>query len=1119
VSNWDGDGEDPFGLRDLDEYHPSLGYILTARQRAERDVADLLTFIEAKLAETADSTNAITRSARVMLEERTRKLIPQLLAKVRSHAKAALTIDADSDDFRLAVDKTIEALSDIHAEASLAYTCLAVALAEPDRDETTRAPEPDIILTPVTAAQQQTQAELNKWLSSAFSSPVGLALILKCTPGTGKTEQMLRAAYQQQQRRKRVIIGVATTDMLMGDNPEIVNRLHSLSPTGKVQLAVIAGRREENCDNWAAANAAQQHGYAPGQAVCTKCIYSPANVRTTGMRTCLYYENIIAADLMAKTARRNPMALPPIIVTTHAAILAAQTSAGGRWGSFWAADLYFLDEDCTAAMEPETYLTHAQCGFDGGSNPDLTDATRLAKFLLEVISVAMEEREGARARGFRSLNSERLNSDPIHRRQGSSYGGIDLMKLFKYVLDKLSRTQRMPTLPELLQRGYNSPGFEVERGGLHDCDSLEDIHALRVPPRSLAATGRRVHDELTFMQKVKNAAYHAVAGGPPDSTSAHEIALALDAFTDVEPLAYSVTLHCSVDDHGVESWQFIVRDTTEILDTKAHIVVGDAYAQKEHYELMLRRNVDMIEVTSELHPEVHIIRVLDSHQGIGSIKTGGYVDMLGRVQRYLQNYTKPGDRVLIYGHEWFRRENKIDEFMVRMKGQLGLEGIAFEHWWGGRGKDQYNGWEHVICIGDPVKNLGALRDTANARAYWDAQKLSGKELVHGSKRIELNSNPGVHGAQAMRNAHVRIQLEHERVNQSELTQALHRPRLIYHGTKALVLSSTEMPGDLLLQTAPDTSGDWCRSKIGARARMQETHGDILATKEEAKTIADEILKHRGVWAPPFAHLFVSPKTSMGDAGDPEGGPPEALMDQDRIRDLVSNLNGCSTFAQFSEIMNEFDFGKSLDGSPYFNTLGISRRFPSKADLTQHLDLVQVPADWLQDWLMQESPSAEGRPLRGSPASPDPADILADGSATLPTSEWTLIQRLWNPPADWRKWVPPDALAQRDKLAAVDFVYRALAKDPDVVMLNIGSLARTHPKLFPLEGDLERWRAAPRQRGIYVRADLFYGRSAYALEHLLPLIERYSGTLRNGVLGMARPFELPPPSLSDTMPSF
>ncbi len=853
--------EDPYDLDPFggSEYDPSLAFARVAAIQAQKYVESANEYIARQRASRPHVTDQVSASACKSVDLQIRDL-RQLAAEARLFYERAKEQKKHSAKLAELVGAAINRFHQLRAiHERLMMTAHNITQEGGIyRLPTSREIDPTLLNNPRHASRQADQ-HLRQWRDLWRSSHNGRLVVLKATPGVGKTHAMIRLAHQEQINRQRVVVGVRTKDMIHQPGSEMRRRLVQSSPSGGLSLSVIYGRDATNCHHPETVDAVTSHGYSPATTVCSQCEHHPDNSPDFGLGVCGYYRARMLADMYSKGARENIYQQYPLVLTTHASFVAATQVHDGRYGSFWDPDLALIDEDPTDALETDLLLSHGQCSFRSRS-PETRAAGTMAHLCREAIDVARDQRARASDNGFRAPGEEERNSHPIHSRYDSVYTGQELEQVMRTALQRLAVTQNVSTLQDTL-RSVGATRFSVPAGGLMSVESTDDINCLDIPPSSLAEIADAIHIQMVHAMQIRRIIYTKNMGTHPKGDSCGEVLNELSNHTDIMPMSYQVRLECLPMDLAKgrvrDEWRFVLRQFRPLRNRTAALVIGDAYAQKQHYEDLFERPAEMIDIVSQLNPDASFLRVLDSECGISRLRDGGLQRILALAENQLREEARPGDRVLIYGHQELR--DRVEKWIANTLLPRGLV-VAYEHWWGGRGKDQYNGWEFTVTISDPVLSVSGIKHRANARAFRASlqARRDDEKLLH-AQCCEIEGHN--HGAiYALRSSHPRIALEHERVNVAELTQASHRARPVHHPVRIISYGEMELSPDLVAQTE-STLGPRSRKLMLASAQRTRSDRDdrpvdLFTTTHEAFRAIVGIIHHFGAYSRWFSHALV-----------------------------------------------------------------------------------------------------------------------------------------------------------------------------------------------------------------------------------------------------------------------
>lgn len=834
--------DDPFAVED---YNPTLEFALIAAQEARDKLTQIKELAESETEQYGHFQNPVAASARKALAVAVDEMCAAA-AMCATDMEAAAHQPTDSPGQRQSADDAVRA----YDEVVRLYDEAVVIASRINTPDAIRAPPAPAPLPPTQSwAQvcQQTSASALGWLSQVRSQQ-GKLLILKPSPSTGKTRAMIEGAYAEQGARRRTIIAPRTKGLI----EEIEQRVRNGKPY--VRLQVITGRDDDNCPNYSNVKAVQEHGYAPGQAVCVDCDHFPRNAYATGLNVCEYYASRIRASLESRGARRG-LHDYPIIITTHAGLISAFDSGGGQYGAFWACDTIFIDEDPTEALEPTISLSVAQTGYRSSRTADLP-ASLFARVCEEAFRIAEEERKASAHWGYKLKDPDgritnRMN--PVHSANGSAYAGRDLHSLMERALGAIANTTTTTQMHQLL-RDVADHHYMPPAGKLCGFETAALLNQI-VPPIGLAKSAEALWQELTHADDLRAYLYREVHGDYVDGTP-DEISTKLRSRTALDDMSYAVRL-----EHGPD-WRFVVEQSTDLRNHNANIIIGDAYAHEEHYRQLFHKPashptdpsytnpVTLLDLVAHFPPETRIIR-MRTKSTIGYLEKGNFQINEALLESVLSSMRDK--RVLIYGHQSWMKP-RVEKMMEWAADKYGIAEWAYEHWWGGRGKDEYKDFDACVVVSEPVFNIGAMLHKANARAFRDARRsgTDSDKLDH-SERIRFE--PSTHGlSDAFRKAHPRLRQEHERLNENELAQAIHRVRPLINPRKIFVMSdSLDFSRDLLAGTV---TPDEALLPGLAKGLLRNQDFDVSMSATEVDRAIESILEWHGVCGSIFTHALI-----------------------------------------------------------------------------------------------------------------------------------------------------------------------------------------------------------------------------------------------------------------------
>lgn len=845
----EGGGRDPYEDLFADEdYDPSLAFAITAATQAAERAQAAEVVVKREVAAHGGLRNAIAASARKSVAIQLAALM-SMSQQAGAAADEAKRTPVDSREHAALVSQAL----DTYDQSIRTHEELLVSLQLLSHPDTPMPVAPAVPLpTTQDAATVSTQANADgiAWVRGARTQ-VGKLCVMRNSPGVGKTETIIDIALDEQRNKRRVIIAARTKAMIMGDNPELLRRVESKAGF-TTHLHVIYGRDETNCSNYDNVKAVQEHGLAPGRTVCLGCECHPRNAYALGLQVCDYYEVRIRAHNDSRGARIGVHATYPIILTPHAALIAAFHTGGGQFGAFWGCDTILIDEDPTDSLETTVTLTADQAEYSS-PRPEDRATTVIARIYRRAIAIAEQERVDAQAVGF-LIEGE---PNPVHHRGGSCYAGAAFHQLMLRAAAVVAQTVNLDTIEATLRDVVEGSSFTTEPGRLYGLTSARQLNTV-VPPTALSVVSDTLLEELRNITANRWHLYEKVRNHRPHADTAAEVQAELLTHTDIGDSSYSVRLEW-VPGGKDGDWQFAAQVFAPLNNHVANIVVGDAYANVEHYEHLFDRTCDkLIDRVAHFPEGTRVVRLLT--KSTITHLTRGYLQENLAILEAAIAAEGPGKRILLYGH--LKLKDQVEQWMEGLVEKYQIIEWKYEHWWGGRGKDHYNGWDVYLQVSEPIQNIGGMLHTVNARAFRSALRSNTPEdrLRH-TERIAFDLNDYPTFAHAMRAAHKGLFREHERQNINEQTQAVNRLRPVWNEVSCYIPGSdVELSRDLLAATTTIVPRDNRKENLSKGHRKgKRTEGalDAFLTPGEALAAMLSIVDWFGMWSGAFAHALVA----------------------------------------------------------------------------------------------------------------------------------------------------------------------------------------------------------------------------------------------------------------------
>jgi len=762
------------------------------------------------------------------------------------------------------VDLFLEAQAALDAADAATAVCADASTTSSASSSATESVPVDEVPTRVADARARLRADLRAWLDVASPERTGRLLILKTTPGLGKTEEMIREAVRRNRElNERIVFAVRTKSQISGPMPELLQRFGKTDPARRALHLPIYGRDETNCYRIEDVEQAQLHGLSPSHEVCNDCEHNPKNTYESQAASCAYYRRRRTARAMLQAHKRTSNQSPPIILTTHCSLVQGLLADGSEYRDIWNADVIFMDEDPTDALEHDDELSVDDLRLIYNSPSCDVDTRELSGVLISASEAAARERRHAAGVGFRFEGN-----GGVHSRNDSTYASDDLLR----ILEQGVATVGAKATLFLLARNVS------ERCAAEYPDQLEVASAVRRLKRFSDALLRERYLRGQVTQRQVEESNVESLGTDVRAESMRIVDIAYVARLEcvpVDPFRY----------RNADKWQYVVRSSHEFANHSAAIVIGDAYAQREHYSDLFERQVEQVDILAELESGSIFTRVIAA-SGIGALIANGRGEIYSAVEIDISRTCSPGDRVVMYVHKALRSE--LERIAKVWKTKYQLAEIAVEHWWGGRGKDSYNGWTHLYGVSDPIPSVRGVEHSVNARVFRQALRgwfSNWRDL----QRLRVGS-PSAGAVSAFCNSSPRIQVEFERTATAEVTQAIHRLRPVTNRVRVVTFGELERSKELLLQTVTVVPHG-CRfdRKASCQRKTQVHRIDVpiaaFVTFRELCAAVRVIAEHFGVWHPFFRHALVVP------AGDfsPHPSSVDGRMQTEWHRTLVARV--------------------------------------------------------------------------------------------------------------------------------------------------------------------------------------------------------------------------------------
>lgn len=494
-------------------------------------------------------------------------------------------------------------------------------------------------------------------------------ILLTGSAGVGKTESMLAAA-EAMLDREQVVVWAAPTIEMARETEERASRR-------RIQGIVLHGRNASTCDYMDKVLVSRAEGYAPGVYVCPSCPRHPDNLagQMMELNTCEHYRRLSSARRAIKRAKDTKTRLPLVITTYENAIAGLSHAAGSRQGDIWKTKQVFFDEDPSRAMRERAVL----------SDSDLTRTPReeYPSNLLRILSRAkaiVSDRQQASAAVMSGLSVRPATASTSHDASDICFAGARLRDVLLSAADDLSPDKNNPLDLETCLARCGEWAPSIGKGGLF---SVSQDRQKYIVNAFLPKFAEALHDEYT----------RAYLGS--DGT-------------------YSVRL----ERNGEGEWQYIL-DRLVPFSGENNVIIGDAYADRGFVEAMFGvnhkaggRTMLTIDVRVALPDNVRVFRSTSAKATKRFLHVKELLHHLLDTEVSTVLQAEAGRRVLVYTQKGHKKN--VEDWFAANDATYQLAEIAFEHYWSGRGKDQYKHFDTIVCIGEPVPNLLGLVHEANA---------------------------------------------------------------------------------------------------------------------------------------------------------------------------------------------------------------------------------------------------------------------------------------------------------------------------------------------------------------------------------------------------------------------
>lgn len=518
-------------------------------------------------------------------------------------------------------------------------------------------PAPVVAHLPFLVAANRLKSDLLGLVDQLIASR-DMGVLLTGSAGVGKTESMLAAAEVMLDRQQPAVWAAPTIEMAHETAARAEGR--------GIEGIVLHGRNKSTCDYMDKVLVSRAEGYAPGAFVCPSCPKHPDNLAGHMMElwTCGHYAALSRARRAIKQAKERKTRLPLIITTYENAIAGLKHAQGSRQGDIWKTRQLFFDEDPSRAMRERAVLSDG----DLTRTPKDEVPSNFLRILSRAKSIASDQRQEAIAM-MSGRSAKPASRSASHDFDGSCVSGYALRDLLYSAAHELHL-------------------------------DLEICLARAAEWTSCVGKGEMFYADRGLLKYIVNAFLPKFAEALHDEN--------VRAYTGIES-TYSVRLES--DKEG--EWQYVLDRLVPFHSGQDNVIIGDAYADKNFVSAMFgRRPMATIEVRVALPDNVRVFRSTSAKTTKSVMRVKELLHHLldTEVSTILQ--AEAGRRVLVYTQLGHKKD--IEDWFAENEATYQLTDIAFEHYWSGRGKDQYKSFDSILCIGEPVPNLLGLVHEANA---------------------------------------------------------------------------------------------------------------------------------------------------------------------------------------------------------------------------------------------------------------------------------------------------------------------------------------------------------------------------------------------------------------------
>ena len=529
------------------------------------------------------------------------------------------------------------------------------------------------------------------------SGPMSAPLLVRTTPGLGKTEAGIQIAIYWAKKGLRVFYAVPTRNMALQISQRIKDGAFGLG----VKVINLEGRHDgytgvvknhktglldeipidPNCYYFDRVQKASARGYYPGKAVCPSCPFYVHYKNSSGEKVgfkgaCRYYQTVYrAAGFVGgqNHQEHDGSHWAPIIMMTHQKLASLMAESDGE--SPIKPDVIIVDEDWSTALRDTVAWSEAEL-----VRPIKGDLAivNFRKLLVTGVKIANKYKHqadcpcGPDAQKDKAPNAKLLRDSMTASKLHGCY--------------VLWGRQLVPFLREAASQ------MGVSLGEVLDAASVAD-------------TGVGTGDYMNMSD-----AKDALVPHYKEPELAQELRAVLDQDTGGKQSCYRTSLRFSEK----SGWEYYW-DSVRRLNWGGPVVFLDAYGDPEIVKrLCNEREPEVVTVKAKARKNVHVHQYLCSTSRMALEENEGFDKVFDKyVDPILRSLA--GKNVLFYALKRF-----TEPLRQRVKeGRYGLAKSAYKWFWQDRGDDSYKDHDAQVILGTPFSNIVAERHFANAIFYGE----------------------------------------------------------------------------------------------------------------------------------------------------------------------------------------------------------------------------------------------------------------------------------------------------------------------------------------------------------------------------------------------------------------